>query len=183
MSEQKNQQEVEVKILNINPKKIKAKLQELKAEKIKNVFQTNQYFKIPHQEKKRTIRIRKEEDVAFLTIKQKHSKENGVRNRNEFETIIPNPDQLEEIFLAMGLSKERLYEMKRQYYQLEGCSVEIVHMATIPTYLEIEGEKENIYNVAKKLGFSEDDFLKESFYKAYPQTKERDMLFENEKNN
>ncbi|MCF7799031.1 class IV adenylate cyclase [Candidatus Woesearchaeota archaeon] len=174
-------QEVEVKILNINAEEIELKLKKLNAEKVKEVFQTNQYYTNPCATEKKAIRIRKENNKSWVTIKRKLAKkENGVRTREEIEEEISNPLAMENIFSGLGLTKERLYEIKRKYYYVNNCSVEIVHMATIPTYLEIEGSKEQIYRVAEKLGFSQDDFLKESFYKVYPQTKEHDMLFENE---
>ncbi len=175
--------EIEVKILNIDVEVVKAKLTELHAKVVKDVFQTNQYYINPNETEKVAIRIRKENNKSWVTIKRKLAKkENGVRNREEIEEEISNPVEMEKIFFGLGLQKEKLYEIKRKYYSLNDCSVEIVHMATIPTYLEIEGSKENIYAVAEKLGFSEDDFLKRSFFKTYPQTKEHDMLFENENN-
>ncbi len=181
--------EIEVKIINISEKEILTRLNKLGAKKVKDVFQRNQYFKIDGQKSKRTIRIREEKDnedstknnKSFLTIKTKMSKIEGISSRDEFEREIDNPKQMREIFLAMGLVKKRCYEMKRKYFRLDECSVEIVHAATVPTYLEIEGDKEKILLVARKLGFTKNDFLQESMIATYPQLK-GDVRFENEKN-
>jgi predicted adenylyl cyclase CyaB len=174
-----NQQEIEVKIIDINKEAMLAKLTSLGAVRIKEVFQKDYYFSIEWQKPKRTIRLRIEDKQSFVTIKKNSSNDNGIRTRDEYEVPVDNPSQIREIFLAMGLMQKQYYETKRIYFQLQDCSVELVTRPTIPTYMEIEGERQAILRVTQLLGFTENDFLIESFQKKYPQS-QQDLRFEDE---
>lgn len=103
--------EIEVK-LKVQDNEFKRLLNLLKdkSNNIKEVIEKDIYFKMPiKKEYKEVLRIRKENDLYILSYK----KENADKIRDEFETIIDNYDNLENILLNLGLEKKGVIEKKR----------------------------------------------------------------------
>ncbi len=103
--------EIEIKLkVDDNEYKRLLNLLKDKSNNIKDVMEKDIYFKIPiKKEYKETLRIRKENDLYILTYK----KENSDKTRDEFETIIDNYDNLENILLNLGLERKGIIEKKR----------------------------------------------------------------------
>ena len=103
--------EIEVK-LKINDSEFNRLLNLLKnqSNKINEVTERDTYFKLPNKkEYKEVLRIRRENDLCILGYK----KENSDKTRDEFETIIDNYENLENILLNLGLEKKGVIEKKR----------------------------------------------------------------------
>lgn len=137
-------EEIEIKILEINPQKIRAILKKEKAKFIKKVLQKNVFFANDYiKNKKIVVRIRCDNKNCWLTIKSPPKIINNHKVRKEYELKLQNFTFGEQMLALTGFKEVGLYEAKREYYQLNHCSIEIILLPQIPVYLEIEGsEKE-----------------------------------------
>lgn len=171
--------EIEVKILEINPTRIRTILKGNNSKFIKKVLQKNLIYASPHTKTKGlTVRLRKEGRRTIFTLKESTRFIRGHKVRKEHETDISDFRTAEKILLCMGLKKIGQTEVKREYWKLHNCSVEIVNLPKIPTYLEIEGTEKNILKVAKKLGYSKKDYFPGypyDYYKVSP----KNLVFKN----
>jgi len=155
-----NMAEIEIKILEIQPNKIKKILKQNNAKFIKKVLQTNIIYDNSHtQNKGITVRLRKENNNTIFTVKSKTKIVNGHKIREEYEIETDDFKSIEKMLELIGLKMSAYTEAKREYWKLFDCSVEIMKMPKIPTFLEIEGKEKNIIKVAKLLGFSEKDYF------------------------
>lgn len=155
--------EIEVKILDVDAEKIRRILHDNNAEFIKNVFQRNTIYSNDHTEKEKVaVRLReeknKDKNTTMLTVKAPVKIVNNHKTRKEYEIIIPSFDFGNEMLKLQGFKIIGISEAKREYYKLNNCFVEIIKMPNVPTFIEIEGDEENILKVAKSLGYSEKDY-------------------------
>jgi len=149
--------EIEVKILNIDLKKIKKKLKEFGAKKIKNVLQIDRIYQ-NKTNKGILVRIRQEGKRFYLTIKGKKIKSKLYKIRPEYEIEIPSLKFGEDMLKTLGFDYFNIGEKKRLYYKYRNCSVEIIKIPNFPEFLEIEGSGKNIDYIAQQLGFKKKDF-------------------------
>lgn len=164
--------EIEVKILNVNPVQIRKSLKDNKAEFVKNVFLVTTFYANTHTKKEKiTVRIREERNKTkktfTLTIKGPKKIVNNHKIRKEYELILPSYEFGDEMLKLQGFEIVGSVEMKREYYKLKNCSVEIIRVPEIPTYIEIEGDEKNILKVVKMLGYSEKDYDSGKLLKIY----------------
>ena len=160
--------EVEVKILEVDPEGIRKKLKENRAGFVKNVFQRNIFYENSHtREKNLSLRIREEEGKAIITLKGPVEIKGGHKIREEKEVSTKDLEEAKKLFDAMGLKQWGVTEARREYYILDGCSVEIIKIPKLPIFIEIEGSEENIKKVASKLGYSEKDYCAMSALEYY----------------
>lgn len=155
--------EIEVKILNVDAENIKQTLRENNAEFVKDVFQRNTMYSNENTEKEGVaVRIREEtnknETTSILTVKAPAKIVNNHKTRKEYELIIPSFDFGDEMLNLQGFKIIGISEAKREYYKINECSVEIINMPNIPTFIEIEGGEEDILKTANLLGFGEKDY-------------------------
>lgn len=161
-------EEIEVKILEINPKKIKNIVLKNGGQKIKKVFQKNIFYENSNTKKQGiVVRIRQENNNFWLTIKSPIQIRNGHKVRKEYELKIKNLEFAKEIIYLLGLKQIGITECKREYFRLKKCNVEIIQMPKIPYFLEIEGKEINILKVAKILGYSKEDYVTEHILNIY----------------
>ncbi|MBT3405033.1 class IV adenylate cyclase [archaeon] len=152
--------EIEIKILEIDEKNIRKILKNKKAKLIKKILQTNIIYSDKDTlEEGITIRLRKEGKKTYFAIKLKKKIVRGHKVRKEYEMEISSFKIAESMLKSLGLKISSYIEIKREYYQLNNCSVEIIKMPQIPFYLEIEGKEKNIEKVAKILGYSKKDYF------------------------
>tara|TARA_Y100000310_G_C20387491_1_gene671154 strand:- start:106 stop:612 length:507 start_codon:yes stop_codon:yes gene_type:complete len=149
--------ETEIKILEINVNKVK---ELLRGRFVRKVLQKNIIYNNPYTKTKGiVVRLRKEGKNTIFTVKSPSKFIRGHKVRKEYETNVENFKLFENMILTMGLRKFSETEAKREYYKLNNCSVEIVKMPKIPTFLEIEGLEKDIIKVARKLGYSKKDYF------------------------
>jgi predicted adenylyl cyclase CyaB len=159
--------EIEVKILEINPSRIRKILKRIGAKLVKDVFQQNSFYLNKHTAKNKiTVRVRREPKNTFLTIKANRRVVRGHKVMDEYE-MPADYDVIVNILTNLGLKEFGVIEIKREYWRLNDCSVEICEVPKIPIYMEIEGSERNIAIVAKKLGYSSKDYVAGSIYKYY----------------
>ncbi|MBW3020471.1 class IV adenylate cyclase [Candidatus Woesearchaeota archaeon] len=175
-------EEIEVKILEIDVEDIKKKMEELNAQFLKSVFQKNYVYHNDYTNKEKIlVRIRDEGEDVFITVKGPSVIEDNHKIREELEFNLKDEPKLKRMLELMGFSKKAYYEYKRQYYKLKGCVVEIIEAPKIPIFMEIEGNKEDIEGVANLLGFTKDDFFAGHIYDHYEEYT-LDLRFEQNKN-
>ena len=152
-------QEIEIKILNVNADKIRQTLRENNAEFVKDVFQRNTMYENEHtKQEKVAVRLREENKDCIFTVKGRATIQNNHKVRKEYEVKLPSFEFGDEMLKLQGFKIIGVNEAKREYYKLNECSVEIINMPNIPTFIEIEGTEDKILEVAKTLGYTEKDY-------------------------
>lgn len=161
--------EIELKILEIDPKVIEEKLLRLGAKKEGTVLVIDKHFDFPNHyihKRKQLLRLRELGDKFFLTHKEKVPKNTIVKILEETETEIKDAKTVEIILKKLGLHIVKYREKKRTSFILNKVRCEIDQYPKIPPYLEIEGSQEDILSVVKELGFSLKDTTNKSASKV-----------------
>jgi len=160
--------EIEVKILEISIAKTLATLRKLHAKEIKNVFQKNFLYGNEFVKKKKiVVRLRVEGKRCWLTVKSPSKIVHNHKIRKEYEIEIPSYKFGHAMLSVQGYKIMGLNEIKRRYFSLYGCSVEIVQLPTVPPYLELEGTEKSILKATHALGYTTNDHFGHSVMKKY----------------
>jgi adenylate cyclase, class 2 len=105
---------------------------------------------------------------AILTFKGKVDLSGGVRNREEIESVIQEPEYLIRIFSRLGYYPVFRYQKYRTTYRIPNVPLEFcVDETPIGNFVELEGETQAIHDYASKLGFSRDQYVTESYGGLY----------------
>ena len=140
------QREIEVKVLNINPKEIEEKLNNLGGKKISHEFQKNYTFAPKEGEFEHGyLRIREteidgEKQYIELTFKRVES-DNDFRVNNEYTVNIDSVSMMIKILEEIGINLEYEGEKERISYSYKGqrFDIDIWDKKTYPDpYMEIE---------------------------------------------
>jgi|SRR3989344_2510977 len=149
--------EIELKILNINPKEITKKLLKLGAKSFGERFIIEKHFDFPNgriSNSKESFRLRKLGNKNELAYKHSLIKDKNFKIYEEIETEIINYDDMEKIIKKLGLDMIKYKEKKRISFILKNLKIEIDKYPNIPPYLEIEGNEKDIKSLLKDLGYS-----------------------------
>jgi adenylate cyclase class 2 len=121
------------------------------------------------------LRVRKTKGKESVTFKGPPLPSRLFKRREELESEVGNADILLQIFEHMGLRVWFRYQKYREEYQIavaEGPAGKL-HLALdftpIGDYAELEGTEHGIRTVAAALGFSESQFLRDSYYSLFAQ--------------
>lgn len=143
--------EYEVRVLEINKEEIQAKLKQLNAVLIEDVFQKRYVYDFKPVVPSKWIRLRTNGTTSTLTIKNVES--SNIDGTKEVEIEVSDFDTTNEILGELGYIPRGIQENKRIKYDLNGVEVDIDTWPRIPTYLEIEGtSEEEVYNTLELLG-------------------------------
>lgn len=105
---------------------------------------------------------------AILTFKGTVSLSDGVRDREEIESDIQEPDHLIRIFSNLGYFPVFRYQKYRTVYRIQEVPLEFcVDETPIGNYIELEGDIDSIHAFAEKLGFRKEDYVTESYGGLY----------------
>lgn len=101
--------------------------------------------------------------------------------REELETDAGSAERLLAILDALGFRPVFRYEKRREEHAIPGALVAIDD-TPIGTFVEIEGEPDAIHAAARRLGFSEGDYVTASYRALYvaalpPGAEPGDMVF------
>ena len=162
--------EYEIRIYDINERKIKKILKENGAELVqKKTIMPLIVYHHPKGKKDSYIRIRDEGHEITLTAKTKLKSKYVV----EREVTINSVEEGHAILTLLGCKVKYKIEKIREVYQLKGCK-EIVFdsYAGIPTYMEIDCHSESsLKKIAKLLGYKIEDHdtrkLSDIYYELY----------------
>ena len=159
-------QEIEVKILNIDRRRIEERLLSLGAEKVFDGHVENLFFDFKNRalaEAKNLIRLRKEDDKTVLTFKKFLGNE-AAKTVEEYEVVVSDMENMKKILESLGLSVTENMHKHRVSYRLNHAHFDIDkyerEYGYIPEFLEIEAENtDTIRKCAKLLGFTIEDCL------------------------
>ncbi len=171
--------EVKIRIDAVEP--IKQKLLEMKAELYKKrAVQTDSYFGNKTMKKKgQTLKIR---DNALLIYKGPSQKKNNIRSNEEIEIMVDNAAYLKQLLEQLGYLQYWKKERYRESYLVNMTQI-CIDETPIGNFIEIEGKKENIIDIAKQLGFSQKKFIADSYGKLWKEFAKKnkrngDMVFQ-----
>jgi adenylate cyclase, class 2 len=158
--------EIEVKILNIDKKKIAETISRLGAEKVFDDEIKTTFFDFTDarlQKAKNVLRIRQAGQKSLLTFKSILSKE-SVKKAEEYEVGVSDLQTMKKILESLGLSEKGSIQKHRTSYRIDKVQFDIdAHeneLSFVPPYLEIEAENiDLIYKYAALLGYSVKDCL------------------------
>ena len=158
----KQNEEIEVKYLDIDIHEIETKLKGIGAEKVKDIFLRHVSFDYPDYRLDKYnswIRLRDEGDKIVLAFKKRLgvTSQDGSTNDEGMEEIEVKVDSYEETknFLTkVGfMEKHGEAQKKRSKWKKGSITFDIDTVPMIPQYLEIEAESwEDLDNVAVELG-------------------------------
>ena len=170
MTKKDDHLEYEIRIYNINERKIKKILKENGATLVqKKVIMPLITYSHPKGKKDSYIRIRDEGHEITLTAKTKLKSKYVI----EREVVINNIEEGDAILKLLGCKVNYKIEKIREVFELKGCK-EIVFdsYAGQPTYMEIDCHNESsLKKISKLLGYTIDDhdtrILSDIYYELY----------------
>ena len=149
--------EVEVKYRLLDPVVVRQQLMLAGADFQGRSFETNVRYDTPDggiTQGGCLLRLRKD-GKNRLTHKSPHpdSGKEGFKIHRELEVEVSDFDTTDGILKALGFDAVQIYEKWRETYLLNGCEI---CLDTLPfgEFMEIEGIKKQINEVAERLGFS-----------------------------
>ena len=156
--------EIEVKILDIDIKKSRNRLDSF-AEKISDrVLLTTVTFSNPYNSA--SVRARIIGDETLFTVKVPVP-DRAYKIRKEYETKVNDFRTLRKQLDALGFKPAMLQEKKRTTYIYRHSEIVIDEYPKMPPYIEIEGAKPEIEEIVGKLGCKMEDTTKESVYALF----------------
>jgi adenylate cyclase class 2 len=108
------------------------------------------------------LRLRRTNDGADLTFKGPRDVSGGIKTRSELEAPVSDPDALEAILVCLGYRPVFRYQKYREIYTFGPVEV-VLDETPAGTFLEIEGEPEDIAMAARALGYGPADFISDSY--------------------
>jgi len=112
------------------------------------------------------LRLRRTPDGALLTFKGPAQFAGGIKTREERETAVADPDELDRILTGLGYRPRFRYEKHREEWALERCVVALDE-TPIGRFVEVEGEPTAIRAVLPRLGLDPADALPYSYPDLY----------------
>ena len=173
----KHRHETEIKLEVTNPKELRWRLTEQGFRPIlARHFESNILFDFPDQRLRKSrslVRLRFMGHQGLLTYKGAPLRSRDYKIRPEFETKVDDGHQMHEVLHHLGLREVFSYEKYRTIYAPRGKqdathSPHLVFDETpVGTYIELEGPQRWIDEVARQLGYSRRDYIKESYAALY----------------
>jgi len=158
--------EIEVKLEVRNPRALKRRLVELGFRTIRRRgFESNRLYDFVDGRLRNAgwvLRLRFVEGSCSLTLKSGPVASRSYKIRREVETEIGNGQRLSRILQMLGMGETLRYERYRIVYARRG-SFGSRHLAYDETpfgnYLELEGPKRWIDQIARQLGYDRKDYI------------------------
>ena len=146
--------ETEVKFYLPNIDYIRTRLIDLGAVFKHRTFETNIRFEDPEKsliKKKSLLRLRKDKKITLTFKSEPPFKDDQFKILKEFEVEVSDFDAMEHILKSLGFKEEQVYEKWREIYVFGDTHL---CLDTMPygDFLEIEGTKESIQQLALKIG-------------------------------
>jgi len=173
----KERLETEIKLRVSHPPALQRQLRELGFRLItRRYLERNCLFDFPDrrlQKARCLVRLRFEGRQAVLTYKGAPIRSNRYKVRRESETPVNDGCRAREILEGLGLRETFLYEKYRTVYapagreKGSGSSYLAYDETPIGNYLELEGPPRWIDRVARRLGYSRQDYITRSYLALY----------------
>jgi adenylate cyclase, class 2 len=147
--------EIELKILDINPTKLRKQLVALGAERLSAPFKIiDIFYKLPTKQKSPLLRLRKGKQIHLST--KKRTKDDKFLINTERQIEVSNYTVAREIINQFGFEVSRHREKKREEWKYQGIIIEIDTYPGIPTYMELETKnKKAALRLLTKLGIQD----------------------------
>lgn len=164
-------QEIEVKILEVDPNLIEDKLLQMGARKSFEGEMLAMFFDTPGaaiKQKGDVLRLRREGEITVLAYKQR-VEQGAAKVMEEIETRVDNLENMRTILCLLGLKEVYVTRKFRSQYDWEDIHVVLDdyqdELADIPVFLEIEAPSlERIQWMVDRLGFQMSDTCNWSTY-------------------
>jgi predicted adenylyl cyclase CyaB len=158
--------ETEVKILEIDRKKVEDTLVKMKAKKVFDGEIETFFYDFENGSVARggdVLRLRRENNHAVLTYK-KVTQHDEVKTAEEHSVAVSNLRDMQKILHSLCLSVTDSMKKHRTSYEVKGTRFDIEHYLEkherIPEFLEIESDSiASIHKYARALGFKDKDCL------------------------
>ena len=121
----------------------------------------------------RLLRLRRTEHGATLTYKGPARFEEGARTREERETAVSDPNEMERILQALGFERRFRYEKRREEWSLDDCVIALDE-TPIGTFAEIEGDPADIRRALQHLDLDASETLPYSYAELYARRRKED---------
>ena len=121
----------------------------------------------------RVLRLRRTEDGATLTFKGPARFEDGAKTREERETAVSDPNEMERILGALGFERRFRYEKRREEWSLDDCVIALDE-TPIGAFAEIEGDPAAIRRALQHLALDPADSLPYSYAELYARRRRED---------
>lgn len=161
-------EEIETKILEVNPRVIRGLLKGAGGKRVMRMNkQTSLFFETRDSRKRGVLRLRQQNKKQFMTIKSHYKVIGGHKVAREYETEVSDIDTLEKGLKVLGFKKIGHIEAMREDWTIFGCMASIMRLPGTLWYVEIEGTGEKIEKIIKLLGYSKKDYYPRPVYKKY----------------
>jgi adenylate cyclase class 2 len=170
----KDETEVKIRISEEMLKGLEEKLCEIGFQPLsESTFEDNLLFDFPDrtlEDSGCALRLRNYGDSYTLTYKGPKKRDSLMKVRREIETSVGSFDSTRSLLESIGLEVNFQYAKWRQKYELtwNDGNVEVcIDKTPIGVFVEIEGERESISQIADRLGWDSSDFITDNYVNLY----------------
>ena len=168
--------EVEVKV-PADIEVVAERLDELGAEQVDTVIQTDTYYDAPHRDFAETdeaFRVRRETRKGVTNAKVTYKGpllEAASKSRKEFETGVEDGDDIDAIVQHLGFEPAATVRKNRRVYEVREYDVTLDAVDDVGEFIEVEREtdgdiepvREGVYEVLQDLGLNPSDQQRTSY--------------------
>lgn len=162
--------EIEVKFEIEDIETIRHKIESIGARYEGMYPQIDIWFDTPDEALKKKgcgLRLRLQGEEATLTLKEKLVVGKSVREGEEHEIEVGDFDKAKEILEKLGFQERLSYQKEREEWVIENVSIVLDRVENLGVFLELEGAKEDIEEVIKKLGLEKAQRITEHYGQIY----------------
>jgi adenylate cyclase class 2 len=161
--------EIEVKFFLSDLKTTRDRIRELGAYPAGRSFETNIRFEDQTNsliENKALLRLRKDRKTTLTYKCEPDVNDVNYKIFNELEVEVSDFSKMGQILESLGYHREQIYEKWRDSYTLKGTSCCIDEMP-FGSFLEIEGNKKQIKDVAEKIGMQWEQRIVLNYFEVF----------------
>jgi adenylate cyclase class 2 len=114
----------------------------------------------------RVLRLRRTDDGATLTFKGPARFEDGAKTREERETAVSDPNEMDRVLAALGFERRFRYEKRREEWSMDDCVIALDE-TPIGSFAEIEGDPAAIRRALHDLQLDPAESLPYSYAELY----------------
>ncbi len=118
------------------------------------------------------LRIREHGSTRLLTFKGPARFEGAVKEREELEIEISNPEVMGKVLDHLGYSAFLRYEKDREIWRFDEASVVLDH-TPMGDFVEVEGQPECLERLAARLGLEVNDAVRSSYVSLWQEHRAR----------
>lgn len=170
--------EIEVKFFLPDSNAVRENILKLGARSLGRFFEANIRFEDRDKsliKKNALLRLRKDNRVTLTYKSEPELDDLNFKIFRELEVEVSDFDVMESILTSLGFCAEQVYEKWRETLVLQNTHFCIDNMP-FGTFLEIEGSRESIPDMARKLGFKWEDRILFNYLKIFDTLKRQENL-------